>query len=234
MTKDRNLASVTSNVELFLEKAAKVQQSESNKAGKIIFALDATASRQAVWDMATSIQGSMFREVDSIGSLEVKLLYYSGISECRVSKWISNSAKLETLMEKVKCKAGRTQICRVLDYVNSISSHDRINALIFVGDSVEESHNSLTNSAAKLGLLGIPLYVFHEGYDIQARNTFKTIARLTKGACFSFDSSTPRTLSMLLRGVASFIVGGSKSLDCFAKENGAEGLLIAKKLRGHN
>ena len=50
--------------------------------GRVIFALDATASRQPTWDTACMLQAEMFRETATIGGLDVQLVYYRGESEC--------------------------------------------------------------------------------------------------------------------------------------------------------
>src|SRR5262245_16642685 len=50
--------------------------------GRLIFALDATMSRQPTWDTACRLQADMFREAASIGGLAVQLVYYRGPAEC--------------------------------------------------------------------------------------------------------------------------------------------------------
>jgi hypothetical protein len=56
--------------------------------GRLIFALDATASRQPTWDQAARLQAQMFAEAAKIGGLEVQLIYYRGLNECRASHWV--------------------------------------------------------------------------------------------------------------------------------------------------
>ena len=41
--------------------------------GRLIFALDATASREPTWDLASRVQGEMFLEAARLGGLEVQL-----------------------------------------------------------------------------------------------------------------------------------------------------------------
>src|SRR5262247_1762928 len=53
--------------------------------GRLIFALDATMSRQPTWDTACRLQADMFREAAAIGGLDVQLVYYRGLAECRAS-----------------------------------------------------------------------------------------------------------------------------------------------------
>jgi hypothetical protein len=82
--------------------------------GRLIFALDATASRQPTWDMACQLQAKMFEEVKAIGGLSVQLTYYRGLDECRASKWISQPEHLAGLMERIDCRMGHTQIGKIL------------------------------------------------------------------------------------------------------------------------
>src|SRR5689334_24048323 len=83
---------------------------EAGKRGRLIFALDATMSRQPTWDTACKLQGEMFREAAAIGGLDVQLAYFRGLSECRVSRWVSDGAGLGALMAGIACQGGHTQI----------------------------------------------------------------------------------------------------------------------------
>ena len=47
--------------------------------GRLLFALDATASRQPTWDSACRLQANMFREAAAIGGLDVQLVYFTAV-----------------------------------------------------------------------------------------------------------------------------------------------------------
>src|SRR5437773_11224609 len=81
----------------------------AGRRGRLIFALDATMSRQPTWDTACQLQGEMFRETGAIGGLDVQLLYFRGLNECRASRWVSDGAGLGDLMVRIQCQAGQTQ-----------------------------------------------------------------------------------------------------------------------------
>src|SRR3954468_24101291 len=81
--------------------------------GRLIFALDATMSRQPTWDTACRLQADMFREAAAIGGLDVQLMYYRGLSECRASLWVSQSERLAELMSRIDCRGGHTQINKI-------------------------------------------------------------------------------------------------------------------------
>ena len=73
---------------------------KAGRRGRLIFALDATMSRQPMWDTACSLQADMFREAAAIGGLDVQLVYYRGLNECRASHWVSQAERLGALMEE--------------------------------------------------------------------------------------------------------------------------------------
>ena len=119
--------------------------------GRLVFALDATMSRQPTWDMACTLQADMFREAAGIGSLDIRLVYYRGLNECRASGWISDSAKLATLMSKIDCQGGHTQIGHVLSDARREAVASGIKAIVFVGDAMEESVDDSAREPASWG-----------------------------------------------------------------------------------
>src|SRR5690349_19645851 len=62
--------------------------------GRLIFALDATASRQPTWDSAVRIQSEMFEATAGLGGLSLQLVYFRGLTECKASKWLTSTADL--------------------------------------------------------------------------------------------------------------------------------------------
>src|SRR5690606_14248271 len=82
--------------------------------GRLLFAIDATASREPTWDIACQIQAEMFRETDGLGGLAVQLAFYRGFGELKATGWLDSADALIARMVKVRCLAGRTQIARML------------------------------------------------------------------------------------------------------------------------
>ena len=54
--------------------------------GRLIFALDATASREAIWDIAAQLQARMFEEAAKIGGLDVELIYFRAVPNSRLRR----------------------------------------------------------------------------------------------------------------------------------------------------
>lgn len=180
--------------------------------GRLLFALDATMSRQPTWDTACSVQEHMFETVADTGGLDVQLLYFRGLGECRASKWVNDAKSLGGLMTGLKCQGGHTQIGKVFAHARTEFTKRKINALVFVGDAVEEDVDSLSAKAGQLGLLGCPIFIFQEGHDRRVEAAFREFARLTKGAYARFDASAPAELAALLRAVAAYASGGRAAL----------------------
>ncbi len=180
--------------------------------GRLIFAMDATMSRAPTWDMALQLQGDMFGAVKQVGGLDVQLVYFRGMGECRASKWVSDPDALARLMTSVSCHGGLTQIGKVLAHALKESGARKVNALVYVGDCMEENVDQLCARAGELALLGVPVFLFQEGCDANAERAFREIARLTKGAFCRFDPGSARQLRELLTAVAVYAAGGRKAL----------------------
>ncbi len=225
--------SSTAEVDSFLKKVAATPTTKAaGQRGRLVFALDATASRQPTWDRAAQIQAEMFTETASLGGLEIQLAFYRGFGEFKVSPWLRETGGLLRMMSSVYCMAGETQIRKVLGHAANETKKKKINALVFVGDCVEEDIDQLGALAGELGLLGVPAFLFHEGMDPVAEYAFKEIARLTNGACCRFDANSPNVLKELLSAVAVYAAGGRVALEDYARKRGGEVLRIAHQVKG--
>ena len=234
--KDQHLptrGSGEAEVDAFLRKlAATPAPDRAGRRGRLIFAMDATASRQPTWDRACHIQGEMFEATRSLGGLDVQLVYFRGFRECRASPWVSDTTELLKRMTAVSCFAGFTQIGRVLKHAIKESRKQKVDALVLVGDCFEEDPDAVGHRAGELGLLGVPAFMFHEGDDPDARRMFQQVARLTGGAYCPFDLSSARQLKDLLAAVAVFAAGGRKALEDFGRKQGGEALRLTHSLKG--
>lgn len=194
---------------------------------RLVFALDATMSRQPTWDMASQVQAGMFDEAAAVGGLAVQLVYFRGFGECKASRWVADPRALRDLMSRIQCQSGATQIGRVLDHVRREAGREPVKALVYVGDAIEESMDELCFSAGKLGLLGVKAFLFHEGGNPTVAAGFAELARLTGGAAMAFDARAPASLAALLRAVATYAAGGAPALSRLAASNTEARRLIA-------
>lgn len=221
-----------SRVAAFLEELAKTPAASSGASrGRLIVALDATASREPTWDRACEVQGQMFLEAGRLGGLEVQLVFYRGFHECKASRWVADSAALVELMTRIRCKAGQTQIRRVLRHAIAETRRRPVRALVFIGDAFEEELDEVAGLAGELGILGVRAFLFHEGGDPRAERAFREIARLTGGACCRFDRNAPNELRDLLGAVAAYAAGGAAVLEDLRRRPSSVVRLLAHQVR---
>ncbi|HEY8381713.1 MAG TPA: VWA domain-containing protein [Microvirga sp.] len=225
----RSAGSSGALIDSFLDTAQKVApRADGTPRPRLVFALDATMSRQPTWDLACRVQGDMFATAAGIGGLEVQLVYFRGFDECRSSRWVADPSALTALMSRIDCRGGHTQIGRVLRHVRTEAARTPLRVLVYVGDAMEEPIDDLCAVAGELGLLGVKAFLFHEGHDPTAASAFKEIARLTGGAYARFDAGAPGALAELLRAAAAYAAQGSEGLKRLAANNGqARALLTA-------
>lgn len=204
--------SSSSEINAFLT-AARTVSSVAAGSGRLAFALDATMSRQPTWDRACQLQAEMFDAAGKAGQLAVQLVYFRGLGECRASRWVNDTRQLADLMSRIDCRGGQTQIGRVLRHVAEEAKAGKVDALVYIGDAMEEDIDALAVLAGELALRKVPCFMFHEGHDAAAATGFREIARVTGGAYVHFDQNAAAELAALLRAVAAYATGGRKALE---------------------
>lgn len=213
-------------IDAFLKQAKAV--AEPGARARLVFALDATMSRQPTWDNACHLQAEMFREAAGLGGLAVQLVYFRGFNECKASRWAPDPTALAGMMSRISCRGGHTQIRRVLAHVRSAAARDKVGALVFVGDAMEERLDDVCQAAGELGLLGVPVFAFQEGHDPAAEGAFREIARLTRGAYGRFEAGAADELGRLLRAAAAYASGGRAALERLSRTDDQARLMLSQ------
>jgi len=232
MTLPSSRTSPQSEVAAFLDQLkSKQPPMRTSGRGRLIFALDATASREPTRDRACRIQGEMFEATAALGGLDLQLVYYRGFNECKASRWLSTAAELHRVMRGVSCVGGETQIERVLEHTIRETGRAKIGALVFVGDAMEERVDRLCRLAGELGASGVPIFLLHEGCDPNAGACFRQLATLSRGAYCAFDLAGIDRLNELLGAVAVFATGGYTALAAHSANKGGEVLRLTAQLR---
>ena len=188
------------------------QPSPRPRSGRLIFALDATASRQPTWDMATSITYEMLREV---GDLEAQLCYFRGADEFRAFDWASDSARLVRFMGSIRCQSGPSQIGKVLGQALTETEKRKVGALVFIGDALERIYDDpahLCGLARALGVTKTSVFMFQEADEPEVTRVFRDIASLSGGAHARFEPGAAKELATMLKAVAVYAVGGLAAL----------------------
>ena len=199
-------------IERFLQRSKNIAAFVA-KQPRLLFAIDATASRQPTWDRACQVQREMFSATREIASLAVQLVYYRGFRELSASPWLTDSEQLSSLMARVYCEGGHTQIGRLLRHAMAEHRKIPVRAVVFIGDAMEENQDSLCDLAGQCGLLHLPLFLFQEGRDPTVERCFRSMAGLSGGAFARFDSRSADTLAALLGAVARYAAGGRAALE---------------------
>ena len=217
--------------------AALLEKMRSNR-GRLVFACDATMSRQPTWDLAVQLQSAMFEQAAKIGGLDIQLVWYRGIDEVAHTPWLSDVHALVSRMSMIKCDAGTTKIARVLRHVRAEHEREKIGAAIFVGDAVEEMPGELYDAAA-----GQPPWFLFQEDDLPAmtidrfgaptpemtvESIFRKLAEITGGAYARFNAGAAAQLEKLLRAVAAFAAGGTKAL---ANMQGEEARKLLRQMK---
>jgi hypothetical protein len=218
-------------VDAFLRRVAATPAVKlGGRPGRLIFAMDATASREPTWDHACYLQAQMFEETAALGGLAIQLCYYRGLSEFTAGPWLTNAAELQRRMAAVRCMGGHTQIRKVLEHALAETGREKIDALVFVGDCMEEDVDTLCHLAGQLGIHGVPVFVFQEGREPTAERAFRQIARLSRGAYCPFDAGSAQQLRELLSAVAVYAAGGRRALADYSKTHGEAVKLLTRQI----
>jgi hypothetical protein len=222
--------SSSGDIAAFLQTAARTPALSQVK-GRLIFAVDATMSRQPTWDRAAEIQTDMFEVAQSIGGLGVQLVYFRGRGEFDVSEWTTSARGLAQRMSGVTCRSGFTQLRRVLAHAGEEARRTKVGALVYIGDCVEENAQAIAKEVGLLALLGVPAFMFHEGYDSNAEAVFREVARLTHGVYAHFDMGSAKQLRELLQAAAVYAAGGAPALKDYGDRLGGDVLRLARAMR---
>jgi hypothetical protein len=223
MAKPPSRRSSSQDVARFLQTSRSITQFVEQQP-RLLFAIDATASRQPTWDSAKSLQQEMFLATDKIANLAVQLCYYRGFGEFCASRWLTDSEQLAQLMGRVRCEGGHTQIARLLRHAQQEHRKATVRAGVFIGDAIEENPDTLCDLAGQCGLLHLPLFLFQEGGGASVERTFRSMAKLSGGAYARFDTSSADTLASLLGAVARYAAGGHAALE--HSDSGSAKLLL--------
>ena len=204
--------STTQDIQAFIGKVHNAPLVTNAGKGRLIFAMDATASREHCWDMASHQHAAMFAEADKVSAISVQLCYYRGFGEFKALPWTRGADEIKQALLSVQCLAGKTQIAKVLAHALSETRTSKVNALVFIGDCVEENSDSLSALAGQLGILNLPLFVFQEGKNPKVGDIFSQLATLSGGAHCQFDQGSAKQLGQLLAAVAVYAAGGKSAL----------------------
>jgi hypothetical protein len=80
-----------------------------------------------------------------------------------------------------RLRGGHTQIGKILGHARKESHEVKVQALVFVGDAMEEAIDDLCATAGELGLIGVPAFMFQEGDDASPKGRSRDRAAVARG-----------------------------------------------------
>jgi hypothetical protein len=194
-------------------KAAHIEAALRPRAGRprLVFAIDATASRQPAWEAARTTTDALFQALP--GQLDVALAVHGGSRVKLFTEFVSEPAALRDQASSVRCEAGMTRLVEIMERCRDASD---VKVLVYIGDVFEEGLEEAEQAATALRLRGTRVIVLHDRAQAlqldASAEAFQRIAQFTQGAVLPFDPSAVTALRALLEAVATLAVGGIKLL----------------------
>jgi len=203
------------------EEKAKVQEVLRKQKTNIIFAVDATASREHFWSETIKIQDKMFSTAQKAGAnLHAQLVSYSGETfdgEIHRTPWHNDAHALSDHLRSVRCAPSQTQIEKVFRHALNECCKRDVHALILVGDSYEENVPTLVRLASQINQKGIKLFMFHDTKTTcTAEDTltvFKKIAKAAEGFYVPFNVGDLAVLGDYLKVVGALATKNKTVID---------------------
>jgi len=177
---------------------------------RLVFAVDATASREPAWAAARQVTDALVQALP--GELDVALAVHGGSRVHTFTGFTNNAATLRDRAAGVTCQAGTT---RLLPILAASLKQPGVRVVVYIGDVFEESVAQGRRLADAMGVAGTRLIVLHDTADPSARRDvelFWDLAKRTGGCVLAFDANAPGRLRDLLAAVAVYAVGGEKLL----------------------
>jgi hypothetical protein len=177
---------------------------------RLIFAVDATASREPAWTAARRVTDVLVKALP--GELDVALAVHSGSRVHTFTPFTKDAATLRDRAAGVACEAGLT---RLLPILSASLKHQAVRVVVYIGDVFEESLNQGRQIADAMGAQGTKLIVLHDTADPASRRdaeVFWDLAKRTGGCVLPFNAEASGRLRDILSAVAVYAVGGEKLL----------------------
>lgn len=195
---------------------------------RIGFIVDATASRDAAWEQAQTVQGRMFQSVGGLGRVSLRLVHFGG-GDLTDHGWSEDTRQLAARMAAVRCRQGLTQVLPALRVF--LDDGEKVDAVILVGDAFEEEPADALLLCHALRIRGIRVFAFFEGDLHAAEDQFRLIADMTGGRFARLGDDLP--LAELCEGVALLAAGGEKAVRRLGSER-ARRLLLSGPADGQD
>lgn len=174
---------------------------------RLVFGVDATASREAMWESAQRITDRMFDAIP--GALDVALAVHGGSEVHTWTEFSADATRFRALAAAVRCQAGRTQLCELMQRTLDAGG---VRVMSYIGDAFEEDASEAFALADRFKLRGIKVVVLADQADEPTLRVFRELADRTGGALLDFRSGELDLMGEVLGAVAALAIGGRKLL----------------------
>jgi hypothetical protein len=177
---------------------------------KLVFAFDATSSRQHAWDTAVPLTDSLLSALPD--QLDVALAVHGGEKVHTFTSFTSDAGKLRDRAAGVQCIAGETRLLEILGRVLKIKD---VSTVVYIGDIFEESERHGRKYADALKVNGTRLIILHDyrpGRFSNEKGIFAEMAARSGGTVLPFEASSLPKLKELLSAIAVLAVGDVPAL----------------------
>ena len=202
--------SVAATVRSAVAHAEPPEQGGTPPRPRLVFAVDATASREPAWAAARQVTDALVNALPN--TLDVALAVHGGSRVHTFTPFTSDARTLRDRAAGVVCQAGMT---RLLPVLSASLRQPAVRVVIYIGDVFEESLTQGRSLADAMGAKRIRLIVLHDTAALDARRDaelFWDLAKRTGGCVLPFDAGAPGRLRDILSAVAVYAVGGEKLL----------------------
>jgi hypothetical protein len=205
--------------------ALRTAAAQNRPRARLVFAVDATASRSAAWDTARRVTDTLFQALP--GQLDVALAVHGGDRVHTFTEFVSDPNVLRDTAAGISCVGGHTKL---IDIMQRTSDARDVKVLLYIGDSFEESIEQAREAADALKARGVRLIVLHDlpGENKAAGDVFADLARRADGLVLPFDAGAAARIREILEAVAVLAVGGVKLLERKKTTLAAAPLLLSR------
>ena len=153
---------------------------------RLVFAVDATASRSAAWEAAKQLTDILFEAIP--GKLDVALAVHGGGRVHTFTAFTADAGRLRDMAMGIRCRSGDTRLIDIL----ARAVREKPKVVVYIGDCFEESQREAVSVAEQLKAQGTRVIFLRDGNDRTAARVFPKLAALTGGAVLRVVSAKAR------------------------------------------
>ena len=128
--------------------APRVPPALREERARLVFAVDATASRSAAWEAAKQLTDILFEAIP--GKLDVALAVHGGGRVHTFTAFTDDAGRLRDMAMGIRCRSGDTRLIDIL----ARAVREKPKVVVYIGDCFEESQREAVSVAEQLKAQG--------------------------------------------------------------------------------